>query len=169
MEKVQFNVYKDLEKVNANSLLIDSGEEVASLQVGNIVISLMCYGEVTVNYKDKRYRSAREFPQLIIDFFLGKIEDKDVLEELNECLWVEDNNWFQDEVFIVEDDKEGRLKSINEINDYADTFDIEGDLEHYELSKSEMLYSILLRHLKNLKRDYQEKVKELKDLDLSNL
>lgn len=169
MEKVQFNIYKDLEKVNANSLLIDSGEEVASLQVGNIVVSLMCYGEVTINYKDKKYHSAKELPQLVIDFFLGKIKDKDVLEELNNCLWVEDNNWFQDEVFIVEDDKEYRLKSINEINDYADTFDIEGDLEHYELSKSEMLYGILLRHLKNLKRDYQEKVKELKDLDLSNL
>ena len=169
MERVNFDIYKDLEKVNANSLLIDSGEEVASLQVGNIVVSLMCYGEVTVNYKDKTYHSAREFPQLIIDFFLGKIKDEDVLEELNECLWVEDNNWFQAEIFIVEDSKEYRLKSINEINDYADTFDIEGDLEHYKLSKSEMLYSILLRHLKNLKRDYQEKVKELKDLDLSNL
>ena len=169
MEKVQFNIYQDLEKVNANSLLIDSNEEVASLQVGNIYLSLMCYGEVTVNYKDIIYRSASEFPPIVTDYFLGKIEDKGILEELNECLWVGDNNWFQVEIFIIKDNKEYRLESINEINDYADTFDVEGDLKHYELSKSEMLYRILLRHLKELKRDYQEKVKELRDLDLNNL
>ncbi len=169
MEKVQFNIYKDLEKVNANSILIDSGEEVASLQVGNIVLSLMCYGEVTVNYKNKTYHSASEFPQLITDYFLGKIKDKDVLDELNDCLWIEDNNWFQDEIFIVEDKKEYELKSIEKINDYADVFDIEENLEHCELSKSEMLYGILLNHLKNLKRDYADEVKELKNLDLSNL
>lgn len=169
MEKVQFNIYQDLEKVNANSLLIDGGEEVASLQVGDIIVSLMCYGETTVNYKDIRYRSASEFPPIITDYFLGKIENEKVLEELNECLWVDDNNWFQVEVFVIKDNKEYKLRSINEINDYADTFDIEGDLEHDEFSKSEMLYSILLRHLKDLKRDYQEKVKELRDLDLKNL
>lgn len=169
MEKVQFNIYKDLEKVNANSILIDGGEEVASLQVGNIVLSLMCYGEVTVNYKNEIYHSASEFPQLITDYFLGKIKDKDVLDELNDCLWIEDNNWFQDEIFIVEDKKEYELKSIDKINDYADVFDIEENLEHCELSKSEMLYGILLNHLKNLKRDYADEVKELKNLDLSNL
>lgn len=169
MKKVQFNIYEDLEKVNANSLLIESGKEIASLQIDNICLSIMCYGEVTVNYKDETYHSANEFPQIVTDYFLGKIKDKKLLEELNEDIWVGDNNWFQDEIFIVEDNKEYKLKSIDEINDYADTFDIEGSLEHCELSKSEMLYSILLRHLKNLKRDYETEVEELKKINLENL
>ena len=59
--------------------------------------------------------------------------------------------------------------ACNEVNDYVDVFDIEGCLEHYELSMSVMLYNILLGHLKDLKEEYQDKVKELKELDLSNL
>lgn len=166
---VKFDIYEDLEKVNANSLLIDSGKEVASLQVSNIYLSLMCYGEVNVNYKDKTFKSASDYPQIIIDYFLGKIEDKKLLDELDSELWVGDNNWFQAEIFVITDNKEYRLKSIDRINDYADTFDIEGCLEHYELSKSVMLYNILLGHLKDLKRDYGDEIKELQDLDLSNL
>lgn len=169
MRKIQFNIYEDLEKINANSLLIDSGKEIASLQVENICLSLMCYGEVRVNYKNETYYSASEFPKIITDYFLGKIQNKEFLEELEQEIWVGDNNWYQAEIFVIEDNKEYKLKSIDKINDYADTFDIEYNLEHYELSKSEMLYSILLRHLKNLKRDYGAEIEELRNLNLENL
>ena len=166
---VKFDIYEDLERVNANSLLIDSDREVASLQVGNIYLSLMCYGEVSVNYKNRAFKSASDFPQLVTDYFLGKIKNRKILDELDDEIWVEDNNWFQAELFVVTDNKEYKLESINKINDYADTFDIEGCLEHYRLSKSVMLYNILLGHLKDLKRDYGDEIKELQDLDLSNL
>lgn len=168
MKKVQFNIYKDLEKVNANSLLIDSGEEVASLQVGNIYLSLMCYGEVTVNYGEETYRCADDFPQIVTDYLLGKLSKKEN-DKLDDEIWVGDNNWFQVELFVIEDNKEFKLRSVDRINDYADTFDIEGCLEHCELSMSVILYNILLGHLKDLKRDYQDEVEELKELDLSNL
>ena len=167
MSRVEFTIYKDLKRVNANSLLIDSGEEVASLQVGKFYLSLTCYGEVRVNYKEETYRSASEYPTLITEYLLGNIDNKALLEELENDFWVEDNNWFQAELFIVKEDK--TLESIERINGYADTFDIEGYLEHCELSMSVMLYNILLGHLKDLKRDYQDEVKELKELDLSNL
>ena len=127
----------------------------------------MCYGEVRVNYKEDTFRCASDFPQVVTDYLLGKIEDKKLLEELDDEIWVGDNNWFQAELYIVKENKE--LISINEVNDYVDVFDIEGCLEHYELSMSVMLYNILLGHLKDLKEEYQDKVKELKELDLSNL
>lgn len=167
MEKLEFNIYKDLKRVNANSLLINSGEEVASLQVGKIYLSFMCYGEVRVNYKEDTFRCASDFPQVVTDYLLGNIEDKKLLEELDDEIWVGDNNWFQAELYIVKENKE--LISINEVNDYVDVFDIEGCLEHYELSMSVMLYNILLGHLKDLKEEYQDEVKELKELDLSSL
>lgn len=165
MDRVKFVIYKDLEKVNANSLLIDSGTEVASLQVGKFYLSLMCYGEVSVNYKEDTFKCASDYPKVVTDYFLGKIKDKDLLEELDIDLWVGDNNWFQAELYIVNDDKS--LISINRVNDYVDTFDLE--LEHCELSMSVMLYNILLGYLKDLKRDYQDEVEILKDLDLSDL
>lgn len=115
---VEFNIYKDLEKVNANSLLIDSGTEVASLQVDNIYLSLMCYGEVRVHYGEKTYFCASDFPKIVTDYLLGKIKDLD-------NFWVRDNNWFQAEIFIVTDNENYKLESIERINGYADTFDIE--------------------------------------------
>ncbi len=169
MGKVEFNIYKDLERVNANSLLIDSGEEVASLQVGKFYLSLMCCGEVGVNYKKETFKCASDYPQIVTDYLLGKIKDKKTLKQLDNEIWVGDNNWFQAELYIITDNKDYKLQSVDRINDYADTFDIEGCLEHYELSKSVMLYNILLGHLKDLKRDYADEVEELKDLDLSNL
>ncbi len=169
MNCVKFNIYQDLEKVNASSLLIESEQEVASLQVNNIYVSLMCYGTVEVDYKNKTYYSAKKFPKIVTDYFLGKIKDKELLEDLEEDIWIEDKNYFLAEVFIVEENKGNKLKRIDKINDYEDEFDIESYLDHYELSKSEMLYSILLRHLKNLKRDYQDEVKELQELNLDNL
>lgn len=169
MSKVEFTIYKDLERINANSLLINSSEEVASLQVGKFYLSLMCYGEVRVNYGEETYRCADDFPQIVTDYFLGKIKDKELLEKLDDEIWVGDNNWFQAELFIEEENKEFKLRSVDRVNDYADTFDIEGCLEHCELSMSVMLYNILLGHLKDLKRDYQDEVEELKELDLSNL
>lgn len=99
---VKFDIYEDLEKVNANSLLIDSGKEVASLQVGNIYLSLMCYGEVSVNYKEETFKSASDYPQMIVDYFLGKIEDKKLLDKLDSELWVGDNNWFQAEILLLQ-------------------------------------------------------------------
>ena len=168
MNKVKFDIYQDLEKVNANSLLIESGTEVASLQIGNIYLSLMCYGDVSVNFMEETYYNPKDFPQIVTDYFLGKIEDLKILEELDgDTLWVGDNNWFQTEIFIIKQNNE--LENINQINDCLDIFDIEGNLTHYELSKSVMLYNILLGHLKDLKRDYQHKIKELKELDLTNL
>lgn len=118
---VTFNIYKDLEKVNANSLLIDSNEEVASLQVDNIYLSFMCYGEVRVNYGEQTFYSASDFSQIITDFLLGKVEETELKEEF----WVSDNNWFQAEIFIVTDNEMCKLESIDRINNYADTFDIE--------------------------------------------
>lgn len=115
---VEFNIYKDLEKVNANSLLIDSSTEVASLQVDNIYLSLMCYGEVRVHYGDETYFCASDFPKIVTDYLLGKIKDLD-------NFWVGDNNWFQAEIFIVTDNENYKLESIERINGYADTFDIE--------------------------------------------
>lgn len=115
---VEFNIYKDLEKVNANSLLIDSSTEVASLQVDNIYLSLMCYGEVRVHYGEKTYFCASDFPKIVTDYLLGKIKDLD-------NFWVRDNNWFQAEIFIVTDNENYKLESIERINGYADTFDIE--------------------------------------------
>lgn len=122
---VEFNIYKDLEKVNANSLLIDSSTEVASLQVDNIYLSLMCYGEVRVHYGEKTYFCASDFPKIVTDYFLGKIQDKELIKEIEDELWVGDNNWFQAEIFIVTDNKNCKLESIERINGYADTFDIE--------------------------------------------
>ena len=160
---VEFTIYKDLEKVNANSLLIDSGEEVASLQVEKFYLSLMCYGEVRVNYGEETFFRASDYPQIITDFLLGKVKEEDLEKEF----WVGDNNWFQAELYIIGENKS--LKSVSRVNDYADVFDIEGCLKHTELSLSEMLYRILLGYLKDLKRDYGEEVEELKDLDLTNL
>lgn len=162
---LEFNIYQDLEKVNASSLLIESGTEIASLQVDNIYLSLMCYGEINVCYGDEVYKRPSEYPQIIKDFLLGKIEEKD----LKKNFWVADNNWYQAEIFVVTDKENEKLESIDLINGYEEAFDLEGNLAHYENSLSEQLYQILLRHLKNLKRDYQDRVIELKNLDLENL
>ena len=163
MSKVEFNIYEDLEKVNANSLLVESGMEVASLQVDNIYLSLMCYGEITVCYGEEIYKRPSEYPQEITDYFLGKIQEKD----LKQNFYVVDNNWFQDEIFVVADNEE-QLEYISNINEYNDIFDIECRLDNKD-SYSTELYKILLERLKGLKIQYQDRVPELQKLDLKNL
>lgn len=174
MGKVEFTIYKDLKRVNANSLLLDSDEEVASLQVGKFYLSLMTRGEKEVWYKEESYKNTIDYPQIVIDYFLGNIKDKKILDELDDDIYVDSNNWYMAELYIVLDKEERKnrldgvgLISIDRVNDYEDVFDLE--LEHCEQSMSEMLYSIMLRHLKNLKEYYQDEVEELKELDLSNL
>ena len=174
MGKVEFDIYEDLERVNANSLLIDSETEVASLQVGNIYLSLMCYGDVRVNYGEETFYCASDYPQIVTDYFLGKIEDKELLDELENELWVGDNNWFQIMAYIVRDKAENDmlspLEDIEIINGYTDICDIEGSLTlNKDMSMSTNLYNFLFDYLKWLKEEYQDRVEELKDLDLSNL
>lgn len=163
MEKVEFNIYEDLEKVNANSLLIESGTEVASLQIGNIYLSLMCYGEININYKDNIYKRPCDYPKEVTDYLLGETE------KIDESFYVSDNNWFQVEMFIVTGNNDYKLESIELINGYSDTFDIEGELTDKNNSLSEQLYKILLDYFKELKEEYQDRVPELKKLDLKNL
>lgn len=163
MSRVEFNIYKDLEKVNANSLLIESGTEVAGLQIDNVYLSLMCYGEVNIDYKGKRYKNPNDYPKEITDYLLGKTD------KIDDSFCVSDNNWFVVEVFIIPNRKYGVLISVKEINDYIDTFDIEGELESEYNSLSERLYKILLNYFRQLKEEYQDKVPELKEIDLKNL
>lgn len=163
MSKVEFNIYEDLEKVNANSLLIESGIEIASLQVDNIYLSLMCYGEVNINYKGNIYKRPCDYPQEIVDYLLGKTET------IDESFSVSDNNWFQIEMYVVSNRKDCVLVSIDNINNYLDTFDIEGELTDENLSLSEKLYKIMLDYFKELKEEYGNDITELKKLSLKNL
>ena len=110
MDNVEFTIYKDLEKVNANSLLIDSGEEVASLKVGKFYLSLMCYGEVRVNYGEETFFRASDYPQIITDFLLGKVKEEDLEKEF----WVGDNNWFQAELYIIGENRS--LESVSRVD-----------------------------------------------------
>lgn len=158
---VNFTINEDLEKVNANSLLIDSGTEVASLEIGNYYLSLMCRGEVRVNLGEETFYSASEYPQIVTDYFLGKIED---LEDF----WVGDNNWFQLELLKRIDDKDSleKYEYVSNVNDYLDVADVEGFLDSSEFTKGTMLYIFMVSELKQMKDWYKE---ELADLDLSNL
>lgn len=163
---VQFSIYKDLKKVNANSLLIDSGEEVASLQIGKYWLSLMCRGEVRVNFGDETFYSASEYPQIVTDYFLGKITEEEINKEKE--FWIGDNNWFQLELLKHNENENDIAKYdyVNRVNDYLDIADIEGSLESETETMGTMLYKIMVEELINMKNHFEE---ELKDLDLSNL
>lgn len=157
---VDFTIYQDLKKVNMNSLLIDSGTEVASLQVGKYYLSLMCRGEVRVNLGEETYYNGSDFTQEIIDLIMGKIERED--------FWVGDNNWFQLELLRELDGKHNieKYEYVNGVNDYLDTTDIEGCLDSEDDTMGTMLYKIMVNELFNMKNHFKE---ELADLDLSNL
>lgn len=160
MQRIEFNIYKDLKKVNENSLLIDSGEEVASLQIGKYYLSLMCRGEVRVNLRDETFYSASEFTQEVIDLITNRTESDD--------FWIGDNNWFQLELLKFADNKEQleQLEYVNNVNDYLDIADIEGSLENETETMGTMLYKIMVEELRNMKNHFE---KELEDLDLSNI
>lgn len=160
---ITFNVYQNLDEVNANSLLFESGEEIASLQVGKYYLSLMCRGEVRLVWKNEVYKGVSQFPQELKECIL-----KGNLYE-NDDLLIDENNWFQFEL-LKKLDKDTTIINgydyVERVNDYLDTADIEGTLEDEENSKSVMLYKIMVDYLKELKNQFSD---ELKDLDLSNL
>ena len=160
---IRFIINADLEKVNANSLLIDSETEVASLEIGNYYLSLMCRGEVRVNLGEETFYSASEYPQIITDYFLGKVDESDLKD-----FWVGDNNWFQLELLKRVDDKNKleQYEYVNNVNDYLDVADVEGFLDSFEFTKGTMLYIFMVNELKQMKNWYKE---ELEDLDISNL
>lgn len=163
---VKFNIFQDLERVNANSLLINSGTEVASLEIGNYVLSLMCYGEVRVNFGEETFYSASEYPQIVTDYFFGKVTEEEINKEKE--FWVGDNNWFQLELLKHNENENdlAQYEYLGGINDCLDVADIEGYLESDEFSKGAMLYNIMVEELHYMKKNYP---KELEDLDLSNL
>ena len=153
---MKFNIYENLEKVNANSLLIESDREVASLEIGNYYLSLMCRGGIKVYYKDNIYYNADELPKKVKNYLLGKIER---LEDFS----VIDNNWLQFEIYkILDKEKNGTLKleSIDNINNYLDVADIEGTLDNKDLEQS--LYNVFIEELKYLKENYSQELKDLK-------
>lgn len=163
---INFIINGDLEKINANSLLIDSETEVASLYIGKYCLSLMCRGEVRVNLGEETFYSASEYPQIVTDYFLGKVTEEEINKEQE--FWVGDNNWFQLELLreLNSEDNIERYEYINRVNDYLDVADVEGSLESDEFTKGAMLYKFMVEELKNMKNHFEE---ELKDLDLSNL
>ena len=156
---VEFCIYEDLEKVNSNSLLIDSDTEVAGIKIGDFYFSLMCYGEVRVNYKGDTYFRASDYPKEIVDYLMG---NENAINETEDDFWVGDNNWFQLDVLRKND--EGMYELVF---DTYDTFDIEGYLESDDQykTKSMLLYEEMAKSIIEMKNQYDELI----DLDISNL
>lgn len=78
-------------KQYTNSLLFDSGTEIACLKVEDkgrtVVVSLNVCGEVHIVYKENVYKRPSEFPKEVIEL----IKNGDPDEEL----YIGFNNWFE--------------------------------------------------------------------------
>lgn len=97
-----------------DSLLFDSGEQIATYGTKDTYVSLEVYGEVKVIYKNQVYHSACEMPPELLEIFKsGDYGDDSNVEVL-------DNNWF-DYVYV----KNGQPQS----NDYVCESDISSMLE----------------------------------------
>jgi len=89
-----------------DSMLLDSGQEVATLKYRGYDISIRVCGEVRVDYKDDRYACASEMP----DELLAKFRDASAYDDPD--VNIIDNNWF--EVFI---DKDGVWTGRSDVTD----------------------------------------------------
>lgn len=101
---LNFDLFVDLENIN-DSLLLDSNEHIATLNIDGRRYELFTRGEVRVEYDGVVYRTPSEFPeplkQAIRD---GRTED---------VAYIGNNNWFE----IFECDKDGNLTDMSEIVD----------------------------------------------------
>lgn len=162
---IQFNIYEDLEKVNNDSMLFDNGDEIASLRIGKFVLSVVVRGSKKVYFKNNCYTYTQDFPKELVDYFMGKKVDFNIEEDL----FIDDNNWYELEFGVIEDEKNKILNTDFVVNDYIDVFDLEGSLTDNKLSKSTMLYKILLEEFKSIKDLWQNEVEILKELNFENL
>lgn len=151
---MQFNCVGDLKDYMATSLLFYSDEEVASLQVGNIYLSLMVRGEVTIDYKGDRFKNYGQYSQELKDTLRGdkywyEIDDLEII----------DNNWFNLEVYKINEDN--IMEFLFDDCDNAD-FILNKDSE---ISLTSQLYNNMLEMLKTYV-EYDDIVKEeLRNVD----
>jgi hypothetical protein len=153
---VEFGCMGDLEDYCRTSLLFYSDEEFAYLRVGNIYLSLMVRGEVTIDYKEDRYKNYGQYSQ----------EFKDILRSdrdwyIDDDIWVIDNNWFNLEFYKVNETENGKqLELIFDDCDSAD-YDLKKIAEEKGISLSGALYQSMIETLK----DYLDYLKEIAETD----
>lgn len=87
MYKLDFRIWEDLKEC-VDSLLMESGTVIATLKIGEYILSLEVVGDVKIVYKDEAYYSCNDFTQELEDIIKGGCY-WDVPE-----LYIENNNWY---------------------------------------------------------------------------
>lgn len=104
MKNVEFEVYEDLEKC-VDSMLFPSDTVIAKLsceaEEKQIDIYLEVRGEVRVTYKGELYVNPEDFPEE-----LKKIIKQGLLFE-HEDVYVGNNNWFEEIIYVDDQSFEG--------------------------------------------------------------
>ena len=121
--KLEYKQNIDLSNIN-DSMELESGQVIATLEMGEQLVSIEVHGDVRVLYKDEIYKTQSQFPEELMQMF----HDCSAFESpLVEIL---DNNWF--EMFLYEkDEKTGGWCFTNE----SDVVDVEGCKPHELLSQ----------------------------------
>ena len=93
MTKCELRIFEDLGMCR-DSMLFDSGTQIATYGTDDDYVSLEVCGEVRVFHKNSRYGSASEMPNELLAILAGDYWENNEVE-------VVDNNWF-DYVHILE-------------------------------------------------------------------
>ena len=90
--KYDFSVADFLLGVN-DSMELDSGQEVASLETDGLYVSIRVAGDVRVVFNDESYRASSQFPEELVELFHnGKAWN-------DERVYVDNSNWFESFVY----------------------------------------------------------------------
>ena len=109
----ELHIYEDIEKC-IDSMLFDSGTQIATYGTPDDHVSLDVWGEVRVSYDGETFRRASDMPQELLDKFKGDYWDDDEI-------YIGDNNWFS-VIHVVDGEAQpddvvvdGRWKSEDEL------------------------------------------------------
>ena len=119
--KLEYKQNIDLSNIN-DSMELESGQVIATLEMGEQLVSLEVHGDVRVIYKDEVYKTQSQFPEELMQMFHDCSAFESPLVE------IQDNNWF--EMFLYEK-KHTTWKWTGE----ADVVDVEGCKPHELLSQ----------------------------------
>ena len=95
--KYNFTIADFLLGIN-DSMELDSGQIVATLETSDLLVEIRVEGYVRVVFNDEVYKASSQMPQELIDLFHnGGEEYEKALEDGR--LYIDDNNWFESFIY----------------------------------------------------------------------
>lgn len=81
-----------------DSMELDSGQVVATLETSDLLVEIRVEGYVRVVFNDEVYKASSQMPQELIDLFhCGGMKYEKALEDGR--LYIDDNNWFESFIY----------------------------------------------------------------------